>query len=150
MTSHLTPEQISRLLAGDASSEEVAHTKDCVHCEAAAAQIGNTFSIFRDAVHDWSDRHTPVAIPDTTMLRRKSRVFQIPRFAWGMAVAVFVFLVALPVYKNMNNSHREPGPDDALLLEQVNAHLSRAVPAPMEPLMELLSEGSIDEVGGRK
>jgi hypothetical protein len=54
-----------------------------------------------------------------------------------------IILLVIPVYKNKREEKRaRQAMEDALLLEQVNASLSRDVPASMEPLMNLVSEGN--------
>jgi len=72
---------------------------------------------------------------------------------WALAVAVAA-LLAIPIYSTMTERRRAGEAlgetADTLLLEEINAHLSRTVPEPMEPLMELLSDGSANEPGGRQ
>jgi hypothetical protein len=50
-------------------------------------------------------------------------------------------LAAVPIYRNAQDRQRqaEIARADALLLEQVDAEVSRAVPRPMEPLVKLVS-----------
>ena len=150
MTKHLSSTQISKVLADDSTAEEIRHIRDCAECTAALAQFRETFLVFRGSVKLWTEQAGGAAGPNTASLRSESRAFTLRRLAMGTAFAILIFLVFLPVYQNVNNRHRELGPDDALLLEQINAHLSRAVPAPMEPLMELMSDGSNDEAGGHQ
>jgi hypothetical protein len=53
---------------------------------------------------------------------------------WVFAMAALVMLIAAPVYQNMRAARQER--EDALLLEAVQARVSRAVPTAMEPLVQ--------------
>jgi hypothetical protein len=99
-------------------------------------------------VHDWAYQTGGSAIPQAQPTT--SGFLRVPRFAWGLALAALFLLVALPLYRNSNDSHRSPGPEDALLLEEVNAQLSRTVPVSMEPYIELLPDTTVDELGDRQ
>ena len=56
-------------------------------------------------------------------------------------VAAALLVLAVPIYRNAQDRQRqaEIARADALLLEQVDAEVSRAVPRPMEPLVKLVS-----------
>jgi hypothetical protein len=60
---------------------------------------------------------------------------------WALVAAALLVLAAVPVYRNVQDRQRqaEIARADALLLEQVDAEVSRAVPRPMEPLVKLVS-----------
>jgi len=67
-----------------------------------------------------------------------------------LVAAAVIILIAVPLYKNAGHRYREAdSSEDAVLLEQVNAHLSRTVASPIEPFMQLLSDTSADKVGDR-
>ena len=51
---------------------------------------------------------------------------------WGLAAAAVLFVAAVPVYQNLRAAHQQRA--DALLLEGIEARVSRTVPAAMEPL----------------
>jgi len=60
---------------------------------------------------------------------------------WALVAAALLLLSAIPIYRNVQDRQRqaERARADALLLEQVDAEVSRAVPRPMEPLAKLVS-----------
>jgi hypothetical protein len=60
---------------------------------------------------------------------------------WALVAAALLVLAAVPIYRNAQDRQRqaEIARADALLLEQVDAEVSRAVPRPMEPLVKLVS-----------
>ena len=55
MNQHLSPEQISKYLAGDAALEVAVHARNCAICSAEVARLGQPLSSFRSAVRGWSD-----------------------------------------------------------------------------------------------
>ena len=55
MNQHLSSEQISRYLAGDATLEEAVHARKCTVCSSQVARLSSPLSLFRSAVRDWSD-----------------------------------------------------------------------------------------------
>ena len=147
---HLSSEQISRLIAGAATPQEQQHAGECVQCRAELAQARKTFSDFRDSVREWSERNRRSAIPygafqDTTFPTQSHLL------RWVVFAAALVLLMAIPFYNNAVRHEREAEAlEDTLLLEQVNMHLSRSVAAPMEPFMEILSGDSAAQTGGRQ
>ena len=60
---------------------------------------------------------------------------------WALAAAALLVLAVVPIYRNAQDRQRqaEIARADTLLLEQVDAEVSRAVPRPMEPLVKLVS-----------
>ena len=91
---------------------------------------------FRDSVRHWSERQSgadpPVQWKPAAKRRNRAGAF----LGWGFAVAALALAIAVPVRKNANQRQREA---DALLVEQVDAQISRPVPAPLEPLMKLIA-----------
>ena len=57
-----------------------------------------------------------------------------PRVRWLAAAAVTILLIGPPLYKASRDARQERS--DALLLERVEAGVSRHVPAAMTPLMQ--------------
>jgi len=150
MISHLSSDQISRLMIGEATPQEAQHAVECAQCAEEVTRMRETLSMFRDSAQHWSERSGGSIAPNRAFLQAASPAFDVSPFRWALAMAVLILVVMVPVYKSISDRHRAADAEDALLLEQVNAHLSRNVAAPMEPLMELLSEGSADEIGGRQ
>ena len=72
------------------------------------------------------------------------------RFARIAAAAVLAMIVLIPLYWNVPVSTRKTSAaEDAILLEQINAQLSRDVPAPMESFMKMVINPQDDKDGGR-
>src|SRR5262245_60474841 len=119
MIDHLSSEQISRFIAGDGSSDEAQHARDCKRCAAEVERLNEIFSVFHDSAQQWGERMS--GAPAWT----KQRGFRTPALGWAIA-ALLVVLAAIPIYRTMSERPRGGDVEDALLLEQINAHLSRS------------------------
>jgi TonB family protein len=53
---HLTREQISKCLIGDATRQETQHVRDCAVCGEEVARLESSFSQFRGSIRRWSDQ----------------------------------------------------------------------------------------------
>ena len=62
---HLSKDQISKCLIGDATTEETQHAWDCADCRAELTRVESAFSDFRSSAQHWSQRAaaTDGAIP---------------------------------------------------------------------------------------
>jgi hypothetical protein len=151
MISHLSSEQISRLLAGDATPEEEQHAGNCAECEPDLSRVRETLAVFRYSVQKWADENGATRVPDSEFLRNEASAWRKGPVRWALVAAAVIILIVVPLYENVRDRHREADTsEDAVLLEQVNAHLSRTVASPMEPFMQLLSDTSADKLGGRQ
>ena len=142
MVRHLTADEISNVLIGDATPEQQQHVGKCTECAASLEHLKETFSVFRESVHQWSWK-SEGAIPQSIDFHQNPAGIGLLRLRWALASVVLIILLVIPVYKNKREEKlARQAMEDALLLEQVNTSLSRDVPAPMEPLMNLVSEGN--------
>src|SRR4030095_6376630 len=149
MTNHLSSEQISRLLAGDGTSAEEQHAGSCAECEREVSRVGEILLAVSDSVQHWA--HAWTCVPDSKFLRNRASAWRMGPLRWALAAAAVIIHIVVPLYKNAGHRYREAdSSEDAVLLEQVNAHLSRTVASPIEPFMQLLSDTSADKVGGRQ
>jgi hypothetical protein len=137
MNQHLSPEQIARWMAGERTASEEQHARQCVECGAELARLEAALALFRGAVRQWSEQQS-VERPRTWGVERAPRVFVL---RWAMVAAALLMLVWVPIYQGAKEKQRkaELARADAALLEQVDAEISRAVPAPMEPLIKLVA-----------
>jgi TonB family protein len=53
---HLTKEQISKCLMGDATPQESQHVSSCTACGAEVARLESSFAQFRGSIRRWSDQ----------------------------------------------------------------------------------------------
>jgi hypothetical protein len=141
MSQHLSSQQISQWMIGERTPQEEQHARECPECGAELARLEAALALFRGSVRHWSDGQSgaePPGVGRIALARRRSRTQPI---RWALVAAVLLVLAAVPVYRDVQDRQRqaEVARADALLLEQVDAEVSRAVPRPMEPLVELVS-----------
>ena len=129
MNSHLSLEEIYQWLSGERREEVEEHFRDCPACKAEMQQFQIALAGFRSSLEQ-----APVPAVSYSRVRHT-----LPR--WILATAAVLLLVATPVYWNARQQHAaEQAKSDELLLERIDASLSRSVPASMEPLMQLISK----------
>ncbi len=98
------------------------------------SELRKTVARFRDAMHAEGERS---ASPSLQAILHREGAAKGIRLRWVVAaVAVILTLGAIPVYQQ-EQKQREAAQDesDRVLMEQVNAGLSRSVSPAMEPLM---------------
>jgi hypothetical protein len=138
---HLMPDQISRLLAGLATNDDERHVEDCPVCRSARDAAVRDLALFRSGVRSWTQEHEsglPAAsFAESRSGRRESLWLR------GALVLCLLMLASLPFAKYRMERQKHEAVQDAQLLDEVNAHIVRTVPAPMEPFFELL----LDQVG---
>lgn len=117
------------------------HVCQCPECAAKVAELESAIAQFRESVRDCGERYGRPEIPLPGGVRRARRNFAARPSRWAPVAAALLLLAAIPIYTNSRDRRRqaEMARADAALLEQVDAGVSRAVPAPMEPLVELIS-----------
>ena len=149
MNGHLSEDQISKLLSGQATAEECGHSQVCDRCRQQVTQLAETLSILGESVRHWASESKGAAVPADFLRSRPGA----PRFRYFRriaAVAVLAIIVLIPLYWNVPVSPRKTSDaEDAILLEQINAQLSRDVPAPMESFMNMVVNPQDDKDGGR-
>jgi len=127
MKRHLSDRQIASWMTGERTAGEEAHVRACAECGAEVARLESAVAAFRGSVREWS---AGAAVRSSAPLALRL-VF---------AIAMLAILAGVPIYRTVERQRRaERARADALLLEQVDAGLARPVPAPMEPLLTLVS-----------
>jgi anti-sigma factor RsiW len=137
MNEHLSPEDISRWIAGERRGELQRHAGECEACGARLDRMESAIEEFRGSVHDWTAAQSPA----TPRIVWRSPVRHLVR-AWMLAVASLLILASGPAWWHFRQQARaaEMARADALL-QQVDAEISRAVPRTMEPLVSLVTWG---------
>ena len=143
MSNHLSQDQFAKCTVGQATSAERQHLTECATCSAELERFGNTLSLFRTALRDHVDAQPASKIAVLSpVFPQGPRGFSILRWAF-IAAAVLVF-VSMPLLKR-----EEPKPvienaltdaDANALMDAVNLHLSRTVPAPMERMLIVIPD----------
>ncbi|HET9218208.1 MAG TPA: hypothetical protein VFR18_14585 [Terriglobia bacterium] len=154
MNEHLSSEQLARCFVGGATNEERHHIRKCSKCSAELERLDGVVGSFRRAVRAEIEHRTRLgpsspmalpAIPDAT-----------PKPAWrpAIAAAAAVLLGLLPMLMTetkLPEVTTKPAPQESdahALMEAVNIHLLRTLPAPMERVMTLLPQEESTESGG--
>jgi hypothetical protein len=143
MTGHLSAKRVAEAVAAGSTPDEEQHLRECAQCGAEAARLESALGGFRETMHAWSGEEGQVALrkgQSTQWAARRgpSRVW----LRWPMLTAAVLVLSVAPVYKTVRDHLRAAQAlADAQLMEQVDREVSEAVPAPMEPLAQLVSWG---------
>ena len=147
MNRHLSSRQFSQWMIGEHTPREEHHVRECPECGAELARLESSLSIFRDSVRQWSDRRSRVPDPGAWKAERGQ-----PKL-WALVAAMLLMLAVVPIYRDADSKDKQRKAElaraDAVLLEQVDAQVSRAVPAPMEPLVAWSSDENSTEEGGK-
>jgi len=127
---HLNQEEIYQWLSGERRNEVEEHFRECPGCQAELHQLKDALAGFRSSLEQ-------CPVPP---ISRERVHHAVPR--WILAMAGLSLLVAAPVYWNAREQRvaDQQVNTDQLLMERVHMGLSRAVPASMEPLMQLVSK----------
>lgn len=146
MNRHLSEEQVSRWILGEGTAQQEQHLQECSECRGELRRLAGSLTQFRGAVREWSGSQAGAEAPlfRDIQQRHGSRTHHwLPRrwHGWVLVAAVLCMTVTVPVYWNARVQQREAAEEraDALLLEQVDSGISRAVPGSMEPLISLVS-----------
>ena len=137
MSMHLSDDQFARCIVGRATIAERQHCRDCPQCGTELNRFNIAVSMFQSAIHEQiNDR---IALVPSTPVRKPSAVGT-RTHRWVLVVAAAVVLVVIPFIKTGNKPEALPEPvstetDPDAVMNRVNSHLARTVPAPMEPLM---------------
>ena len=136
MNGHLDTAAICNWVAGERSPEAERHLLECAECAAAVLRFETGLAGFRDTATGWSNRlrpPPPPSLPAAAAVRWRA-LFATTALAACLAAAVW--LVAIPIERSRA---AEQARADSLLLEQVDAAVSRSAPEPMEPLLQLVN-----------
>ena len=152
MSNHLSQDQLSMCILGRSTPEEQRHARECPECSRELARFHDPVSTFRTVMQDWSDRETVPRLADVSVFLTRARRFANPFWRWVPAGLAIIVLTAIPVYiqqRKLQTELEESTREDVLLMDAVNAHLSRTIPAPMEPIMALVpQQESTTQSGG--
>jgi hypothetical protein len=141
MSQHLSARQISQWMIGERTPQQERHVRECLECGAELARMEAALGLFRGSVRHWSGRQSRAEAPAIASIFPARRGSRVRPMRWALVAAALLVLAAVPIYRNAQERQRqaEIARADALLLEQVDAEVSRTVPRPMEPLAKLVS-----------
>ena len=151
MTNHLSQDQFVQCATRLSSGSAQEHLEACAECRAELDRFDNSVALFRRAVRDRIDQRMAAPMPDAFAIRPVST--GIPIWRWVLAASALVVVVLLPFLTTepetpqvIQEAATESSPD--ALMNAIGLHLSRTVPAPMEPVMVLVPEEFVIELEG--
>jgi hypothetical protein len=145
---HLSPEEISRWMMGERTAQDEEHVRDCWTCSAEVNRMETALGLFQRSAKDWSRERSP-EFRNVWSIEGARRGVRTLALRWALAGLTLLVLAGIPIRTLREREQREARANqiDAVLLEQVDAEVSRAVPAPMEPLARLVPWGSTETTG---
>jgi len=94
--------------------------------------------MFRESVQCWTEQKSAPVPPNAAVLRACSAA-TFPGLKFSLAAAALLLAMIIPLHWRIPDAELKANRvEDTLLLEQVHAQLSRDVPAPMQPLMNMI------------
>jgi len=145
MINHLSEDQFEACVLERAGRVELEHVGGCAECRAELERFRKGLSLYRSAVWELVEDRAALPVADVT-----ASTAAIPTWRWALAITAFVFAIVTPIIVTENKlpqKTRQMSP--AEVMERMNRHLSRTVPAPMEPMMSLISNDQFaNERGG--
>jgi hypothetical protein len=114
--------------------------RNCPQCSAELSSFRDVVGTFKAAMRNWSELET---VPP--LERRANGPFSWkPSLCWALAGMAVVAVMVLPGYPGGELERKAN--EDALLMDEVAAHLSRPLPMSMERVMLLLPGNESEEV----
>ena len=152
MSKHLTEDQFARYFARQSTMAELQHIQQCAACAAELDHLASSISMFRNVVRNRIDARVAVHAPAIRVREDRPPVEATPLWNWALIVAVSFVLATIPFFitRPRQQFTDSATTDDAdKLMREINLHLSRTIPAPMEPIMNLIpGNESISQLGG--
>jgi hypothetical protein len=134
LSKHLSSEQLSECILGQPSPMLAQHVQDCAVCQAELGNFREALGEFRGAVRAWSNDQANAAL-DIPAPVSQPRSIASHQLAWAVLIAVVCVIASLVVPRH---GAENAAASDAVLLNQVDAQVSRTAPTSMEPLMKLV------------
>jgi uncharacterized membrane protein YvbJ len=147
MNNHFTQNQFAKIAAGGATRAELEHLRDCRDCGTEMESFQKTLSQFRSAVRTRVDDRLAAYRPEISF--SKTRDARVSKWNWALVAAAVVVAIVVPYLTNVSQIQPESSTpaitetDADALMNRVNLHLSRSLPAPMEPIMSLIPSGEL-------
>lgn len=135
---HLSSDQFSESLLGHPEPGVTRHLDACAACRSELANLRGALGEFRGAVRGWSECQAAeyqanIALANSPLPPARPSWIAAHPLAMTLMLAVACVLASWV----LSRAEKTPG-GDAALLNQVDAQVSRQVPASMEPLMKLV------------
>jgi hypothetical protein len=130
---HLSSEQLSECILGEPSPVATQHLENCVACRAELGNFREALGEFRGAVRCWSENQAQAALAVHAGPSESRSWIASHQLALALLLAAVCILASILWHPKENAPS-----SDSVLLNQVDAQVSRSVPSSMEPLMKLV------------
>jgi len=146
MSNHLTEDQFAKCVSGQSGFEEHKHLAECAECRAEVDRFRDTISVFRSAVRVGVDAR--IASQPSLLLQPVAA--HDPKWRWALVAATALVLALIPLagVNRVSPPKAQVDTDADALMRTVDLQLSRTIPAPMEPVIALLSSDEIATQSG--
>jgi anti-sigma factor RsiW len=146
MNQHLSEKEFAAAIVKGLTSQQHQHVGECSRCAAEMESFNHTVSSFRRSFHELIDAelargvHVPVSTPQVA--RRPIGLLGLAAAMIAMVIAVPVFLDNVAPSRLASEGSADTNPD--ALMKSIQAHLSRTVPGPMEPMLIFVRNRELD------
>ena len=135
MIRHLSSEQFSEYILGTSGPVVTQHVENCPACRGEVASFREALSGFRDAVRGWSADGAQAAMSAPVSAGKAVHASPSRQLALALVIAL-VCVIASLVAPRLERARTSAS--DVMLLNQVDAQISRTSPSSMEPLTKLV------------
>ena len=125
-------------MVGQPGREAARHVENCAACRTEIANFRQAIGEFRGAVRGWSDEQAHRALEIPACPSETRSWIATHQLALALLLAAVCLLVSV-IVSRVGRRSQEPS-NDAALLNQVDAQVSRSAPSSLEPLMKLVVE----------
>jgi anti-sigma factor RsiW len=148
MKNHLSEQQFAQCVVAGATGKVRQHLSQCRDCSAQLVAFAQTVSSVRENIRATVDAR--VAATPHAAFTAPVEDKRLPALQWARLALTAVVVLALgsaPLFLTIHETSEQVSAE--ALMDSIDAHLSRTVPSPMEPIMSLVpSEESISQPGG--
>jgi anti-sigma factor RsiW len=137
MSPHLSSDQLSEYILGQPSLLVARHIQDCPACRSELMQFREALGEFRGAVRAFSEVQAEQALATSHSIPEPRSWAVSQQLTWALLIAAVCVIASFVVPRHGPESAAGA---DAVLLNQVDAQVSRTAPTSMEPLMKLVQE----------
>ena len=142
MSSHLSSQQVAEWVGGKRNRKAETHLRDCPACQAEINHFEATLGQFRSSLREWSaEQFNPNVLIGTDWQKSQPKT-TLPKLGWALLLLAVYLAASLLLHRSETHQPivvRVATISDSALLKQVDQDVSRTVPSPMEPLVNLVS-----------
>jgi hypothetical protein len=146
MNQHLSEKEFALAIVKGFTPQQHQHVGECSQCAAEMEGFSRTMNSFRYSFRELIDAELARGVH---LSARTPQAAHRPLGLWVLAAAMIAMVIAVPAfYDNVvpsrvaGDSSADTNPD--ALMKSIQAHLSRTVPGPMEPMLIFVRNRELD------